>query len=105
MPDSTTKNEEIHDFLSSSVNVDGDITDVSRQFGRATIMWRFVSSAGDHFYLKCHEARPHFEAEVRSLEVWVPAIQPAAWWRAPETVAVSRSLGALIMTGLPGQAA
>ena len=60
MPTHTQKDdelEEIRDFLSSSVNIAGDITDVSRRFGRATITWRFESPRGEHFYLKRHEAR------------------------------------------------
>ena len=88
----------VYDLLGRSV----DIKDLSRSYGRKSVTWRITDSDNREYYLKCHEHRSHYLAEVRALTEWVPYLHEEPWWFAPTVLATSDELGAVIITALPG---
>ena len=88
----------IHDSLGRAV----DIEDFSRRYGRKSVTWRIKAPRGRVYYLKRHEHRSHYLAEVRALDEWVKFLPDEPWWSVPNVLATSDELGAVIITGLPG---
>ena len=89
-------------FLHDSLGRPVDIEDFSRKYGRKSITWRIKAPLGQDYYLKRHEHRSHYLAEVRALDEEVKSLPDQPWWSVPKVVATSDELGALIITGLPG---
>ena len=87
-----------HDLLGPSINIE----DFSRKYGRKSVTWRMKVPGDRDYYLKRHEHRSHYLAEVRALEEWVPCLSDEPWWSVPRVVATADDLGAVILTGLPG---
>jgi len=103
MAEDTQELDALRDFASTTLGSGLEIEDRSRAFGRKSVTWRITSADGTGFYLKRHEFRHHYVAEVRALEHWVPRLNDGAWWAAPEVVATSDELGAVILTELLGE--
>jgi aminoglycoside phosphotransferase (APT) family kinase protein len=93
----------LRDFAAATLGSGLEIKDRSRAFGRKSVTWRITSADGTGFYLKRHEFRHHYVAEVRALEHWASRLAEGAWWTTPEVVATSDDLGAVILTELPGE--
>ena len=89
-------------FIYDSLGRPVDIRDFSRKYGRKSITWRVKSPDGRDYYLKRHEHRSHYLAEVRALEEWVKVLPDEPWWSVPSVLATSDELGAVIVSGLPG---
>ena len=79
-----------------------EFEDFSRSYGRKTVTWRITVSGESEYYLKRHENRSHYLAEVRALDLWIPRLPNEPWWSVPKVVATADELGAVIITGLPG---
>ena len=94
--------EPLYQFIYESLGRSVVIKDFSRGYGRSSITWHIVDSDGGEYYLKRHEHRRHYQAEVRALTEWVPSLQDETWWAVPSVHAASDQLGAMIMTALPG---
>ncbi|MDP6823033.1 MAG: aminoglycoside phosphotransferase family protein [Dehalococcoidia bacterium] len=99
----TSEPDGLRVFAATTLGSGIGIDDRSRTFGRKSVTWRIRSGDGTGFYLKRHEFRHHYEAEVRALNTWVSRLSPGSWWAAPEVVATSKELGAVILTELPGE--
>lgn len=65
-------------------------------------MWRITIPGKHEYYLKRHEDRRHYYAEVRALDEWMQFLPDEPWWSVPKVLATADELGAVIMTGLPG---
>ncbi|MCH8062086.1 MAG: aminoglycoside phosphotransferase family protein [Chloroflexi bacterium] len=76
--------------------------DFSRIYGRKTITWRITVPGKSDYYLKRHEHRSHYLAEVRALEEWTQCLPDKPWWSVPEVLTTEDELGAVIITSLPG---
>ena len=94
--------EPLRKFLYDSLGRSVDIKDFSRRYGRKSITWRIRTSDNREYYLKRHEHRSHYLAEVRALTEWVPYLHDEPWWSVPSVLATSDELGAVIITALPG---
>ena len=94
--------DSLREFISLTLGRDYSIADRSRAFGRRSITWRIETADGAGYYLKRHENRPHYQAELVALTEWVPRLDRSNRWSAPEVVANSPELGALILTEVPG---
>lgn len=103
MSTDTSELDELRAFTATTLGSGLEIEDRSRTFGRKSVMWRVAAADGSAFYLKRHEFSHHYASEVRALNDWVPRLDPGSWWSAPEVVASSDDLGAVIITELPGQ--
>ncbi len=103
MPADTSELEGLRAFAAAALGNALTIEDRSRTFGRKSVTWRIGSGDGTGFYLKRHEFRHHYEAEVRALDTWASRLGPGSWWAVPEVVATADELGAAILTELPGQ--
>ena len=86
------------DALGDSIHIE----DYSRSFGRKSTTWRITAPGEREYYLKRHEDRRHYFAEVRALDDWAGCLPDEPWWSVPEVISTSDELGAVIMTGLPG---
>lgn len=87
-----------YDSLGDSI----DIEDFSRSYGRKSVTWRITVPGKREYYLKRHEDRRHYFAEVRALNEWVTSLPVEPGWSVPKVLATADELGAVIMTGLPG---
>jgi aminoglycoside phosphotransferase (APT) family kinase protein len=96
-------NRPLRELLEASVGTPRSVVDVSRRVGRQSITWRATSVSGEAFFLKRHQHRQHFLAELIALEQWIPALPPADWWTTPRLVGKSNELGALVMTVVAGE--
>lgn len=94
--------EPLRKFVSGSLGRSVDIADYSRSYGRKSIVWRIRASDNREYYLKRHEHRSHYLAEVRALTEWIPYLPDEPWWSVPSVLAASDELGAVIITALPG---
>ena len=94
--------EPLYQFIDESLGRSVVIKDFSRGYGRRSITWHIVDSDGGEYYLKRHEHRRHYQAEVRARTEWVPSLQDETWWAVPSVHAASDQLGAMIMPALPG---
>lgn len=98
-----TEADALRRFAAAALGSGCRIEDFSRAFGRKSVTWRINSADGSGFYLKRHEFRQHYVAEVRALNQWVAQLPEGSWWNTPEVVANSDELGAVILTELPGE--
>ncbi len=87
-----------YDSLGHSIHIE----DFSRRYGRKSITWRITAPGKPDYYLKRHEHRSHYLAEVRALDEWVQCLPDEPWWSVPSVLATADELGAVILTGLPG---
>ena len=87
-----------YDWLGHSI----DIEDVSRTYGRKSVTWRITVPGEREYYLKRHERRSHYLAEVRALDEWVQRLPDEPWWSIPHVLTTADELGPVIITGLPG---
>jgi aminoglycoside phosphotransferase (APT) family kinase protein len=90
-------------FAEATLGSGLEVEDRSRAFGRKSLTWHILAEDGTGFYMKRHEFRHHYVAEVRALKYWVPHLTDGAWWATPEVLATSDELGAVILTELPGE--
>lgn len=93
----------LRDFVTETLGENAAVTDFSREFGRRSITWRVQASDGSAYFAKQHEHRSHYRAELVALTEWVPKLERSADWSAPEVIADSPELGAVIITELPGE--
>lgn len=103
MDDDRSELNALRSFAESTLGSGIRVEDCSRAFGRKSITWKVTAADGSRFYLKRHEFRHHFAAEVRALNDWVSHLEPGSWWATPEVVATSDDLGAVVLTELPGE--
>lgn len=97
-PDLDSLRKFAYDSLGHSI----DIKDFSRRYGRKSITWLITAPGKRQYYLKCHEHRRHYLAEVRALDEWVQCLPNQEWWSVPNILTTADELGAVIITGLPG---
>jgi hypothetical protein len=94
---------QLRDFVAATLGERTTVTDHSRPFGRRSITWRVQVRDGTGYFVKRHEHRSHYHAEHVALTQWAPKLERSAAWSAPEVVANSPELGAVIITELPGE--
>ena len=78
------------------------IDDRTRPFGRRTTTWRVTPPGGTAVFVKQHEQRGLYERELRALGEWCPRVAPVPAANVPRVLAHDDSLGAVMISELPG---
>lgn len=94
--------DSLRKFVSDSLGGPVQIEDLSRSHGRRSVTWRIKTSDRREYYLKRHEHRHHYLAEIRALDEWAQRLPYEPWWSVPKVLVTLDELGVLIVTGLPG---
>ena len=94
--------DSLRKFAYDSLGRSIDIEDFSRRYGRKSVTWRITAPVKRQYFLKRHEHRSHYLAEVRALAEWVQCLPDEPWWSVPNVLTTADELGAVIITGLPG---
>lgn len=78
------------------------VEDLSRVYGRRSIVLRLSMAGQESAYLKHHVGSQLYEREVHALERWTPLLPPAARASTTRLLAKSDGLQAVLLSEVPG---